>query len=210
MIRVSRLLSQYGLSPDPWWYTDESRERGQVVHSIAQSLLLKQSISVAPSFDGYAKALTKAFELLGIVPVAVERRLQFAPLLTGRPDVVGYLPKSIGEIPAGPCVVDIKSGEPLASHGIQLALYEKLADMTPDLRDALPIKMRGLPWQRIGLYVLKNGRHKPPQRYDDMHDRIAADCLLSLTLWRISKGLIVMPSTTVELDDPVDDPEGAM
>lgn len=202
MIRVSRLLAQNGLT-DPWWFTEEARELGRIVHLIAEAICQGQDVQVAPSFNGYKLALQRTWALLDMVPLAIERRLtSAADGVTGRPDVVGYLPRVIGAIPSGPIIVDFKSGAREPSHGVQLALYERLADATPDLRAALPPEHRDLPWTRLGAYVKDTGRFRV-HPYTDPHEVLVAHAILTLTEFKTHKGLLAPSADEAgQPDDP--------
>jgi hypothetical protein len=118
-----------------------------------------------------------------------------------RPDTIGLIHNPVGRLRAGPTIIDIKSGDKIAAHGIQLALYESLADATPDLRLALPPEYRDLPWQRVGLYVRDTGRYSLHPYLDD-GDRLIAQAILDLTRWRIAHGLLDPGTVAMQDDDP--------
>lgn len=203
MLRVSALLASAGLT-DPWWFTPESRERGRIVHFIAEQVFTEQPVAVGPDYAGYALALQRAKALLGIVPLAVERRF-YRPDgtgVSGRPDLVGFLPRPVGELPAGPCILDVKSGAPLPTHGLQLSFYEWLCEACPELRAWMPPDMAGLPWLRVGLYVKPNGRHRPPKLYTDPNDDIVRAAILDLATWRTAHGYLAAPDAGSQPDDP--------
>lgn len=202
MIRVSRLLSQYGLVDDAWW-TPVGRDRGTVVHALAEGEMLRQPVTAGPAYDGYARAVRDGLAALGFVPLFVERRLtRWAEGITGRPDGIGYVPRPVGKVMAGPAIVDIKSGDKEPYHALQLALYEWLAAATEDLRAALPTALQDLPWQRVGLYVKENGRFKI-HPYAEPTDREVALSLVTVTNWRITHGLLASERTDPrQPDDP--------
>lgn len=199
MLRASTLLHLAGLVDDRW-FTPESRERGTTVHLIARQVFTGRPVDVAPEYEGYAKALRDGYAALGLQPICVEQRLSMDGL-TGRPDLVGWLPNHIGSgIHAGPAIPDVKSGDPYPVHGVQLALYERLAE-AEGLRRHLPPSMRNLPWQRIGFYVREDGTYRL-RPYTESEDRIIADLILDLTRWRVAHGALTLPTETFD-DDAV-------
>jgi hypothetical protein len=200
MIRVSRLLSQYGLVDAEWW-TDEGRTRGTIVHEISENVMRQQAVTVSPTYAGYLNAVQRAMAALHFVPLFIERRLtNWKYGITGRPDALGYLPDPVGELPAGPTVLDIKSGSREPSHGIQLAFYEWLAEGTEDVRAQLPAKFVDMPWQRLGVYLRPNGRYSL-RRYNEFSDRDVVRGLIDVTLWRIREGLIKVGTESSQPDD---------
>lgn len=200
MLRVSRLLSSLRLSPDPSWFTTLSQERGVAVHAIAEAVFQGQPIDVAPQYAGYRLALERAAAALDLEVLAVERRLtSAADGLTGRPDLLAVARRRVGTIPAGPVIVDVKSGMVLPSHALQLGLYERLilaADLPWDLRGFLV----EAPWTRVGLYVRPTGDYKITV-YDDPIDRLLCSSLLDIARWRARHGL-----DRLTLDDLARDP----
>jgi hypothetical protein len=196
-MRVSRVLAAAGLT-DTTWFTEESRQRGTAVHAIAEAVFQGHAVEVSPAFAGYKKAIEAGVKALAFAPVCVERRL-VSEELTGRPDALGFVTRPTGSaIHAGPAIVDIKSGQPMPVHGIQLALYERLADAN-GLRLSLPDPRWDLPWNRIGLYVAATGRYEIFP-YTDPSDYVVAQAALDLMRWRVAHGLL-----TDETDQP-DDP----
>ncbi|HET9023069.1 MAG TPA: hypothetical protein VFN64_00765 [Burkholderiaceae bacterium] len=196
------MLTAAGLT-DAYWFTHEGRERGRAIHAVAADVFDGREVAVAPVHDGYLKALVAAYRALRFAAICVERRL-FDGDVTGRPDAVGWLAHPIGRVPAGPAIVDVKSGDRSPAHGIQLALYANLADALR-LRHLLPPEYRDLPWQRLGLYVRSNGRYAL-HHYDDDHDYRIAEAILDLTRWRLAHGLLRDDGLTFS-DDP-ETPDG--
>lgn len=187
MIRVSRLLSGLGMSPDPQWYTEESQQRGHAVHTIAEAIFAGEEIDPAPAYAGYAKAIRDAWKALPLIPVAIERRLvDFAVNVSGRTDVIGYLRTPVGRYHAGPLVADIKSGDPCPAHGLQLGIYEWLA--TRHLKSGIPNDLMSQPWQKVGIYVSANGRYRL-KAYNDPLDRVTCAALITIANWRHANGL---------------------
>ena len=197
MIRVSRVLAEAGLV-DTTWFTDAARSRGTAVHALAEAAFQRQQLSVAPSLEGFASALAAGIAALGFEAVCVERRFAFNGI-TGRPDAIGFATRPVGSgIHIGPMIVDVKSGEQYDSHGIQLALYEMLANAN-NVHALLPVVYRDVPWNRVALYVAENGRYKM-HPYTDPMDHVVAAAALDLVRWRLAHGLLSV------VDDPPDDP----
>lgn len=207
MYRVSRLLAVSGLV-DPFYFTQASRDRGHVVHAIAEAVFQQQTVTVGPAYEGYARALYDAAAVLALKPILVEHRLDDGET-TGRPDVVGWLPVRVGRLFAGPAIVDVKSGDPSVAHGVQLAFYELLANNHPELRQSLPEYMRCLPWSRIGLYVRENGTYTL-RNYDDYNDTQVAHAIQDLVRWKITHGLLAQGDIAWQDDDPTfpEEPDG--
>lgn len=199
MFRVSRVLAAAGFV-DPFWFTEQSRERGRAVHTIAEAIFQGQPVHVSPAYDGYLTALRAGIAALHFAPICIERRL-VARDVTGRPDAVGYTSKAIGKIHAGGAIVDIKTGGPSPVHGIQLAMYEQLVAAN-SLRDLLPEWFRDLPWNRIGLYVTESGTYKI-HPYLDPNDHFIAQAIVDVTRWRAAHGLLLMDDVAAQDDDPV-------
>lgn len=199
MFRVSRLLSSAGLT-DPWFFTQVARDRGHIVHCIAEQVFTHQPVTVAPAYAGFELALRLAKRTLKFEPICVERRLSRMDL-TGRPDAIGWIPDRVGQIHPGPAILDVKSGERYPSHGIQLCWYCELADATADLRAALPEAFRDLPWQRIGVYVKETGRFTL-HHYTDPLDTLICSAIIDLARWREAHGLL-RSGELAQDDDPI-------
>lgn len=182
-------------------YTDESRQRGQAAHLALAALLRQQRVALAPQYQGYVESIQAALDGLAFVPVAVERRLRDGDV-TGRPDAVGYVTR--GPF-AGPAVLDGKTCVPAAWHGVQVAMYARLAE---SLRDAMPAAVRRLPWLRMALRLKPDGRLRfvfvPLTDPDDYR---AADAALDLARWRSAHGVFVPADGVGDFDG--DDPFGS-
>ena len=197
MLRVSRVIAEAGLV-DTTWFTETARTRGTIVHALAEAAFQRQQGSVAPSLAGFAFALSAGIAALGFEAVCVERRFAHNGI-TGRPDAIGFVTRPVGSgIHAGPMIVDVKSGEQNDAHGIQLALYEMLANAN-NVHALLPVVYRDVPWNRVGLYVAENGRYRI-HTYTDPMDHVVAAAALDLARWRLAHGLLSV------IDDPPDDP----
>lgn len=197
MIRVSSLISTFGLSPDPYWFTSEGRRRGQAVHWVGEQVLRRNDTTVQPELQGYQSGLMALRDTFGWQPVTIEKRLNDVDV-TGRPDTIGFVPYPVGKVHAGPAVADIKSGLPYASHAIQLAIYERLAERN-GIRDLLPSEFRDLPFTRWGWYVKPDGDYRN-KVYPEPTDRLVSDALVTLYRFRKAHGLIV--DSTEAIDDP--------
>lgn len=199
-VRVSTLLGDHGLSVNSSWFTEESRERGQLVHWLGEHVLKGIEVSCAPSMSGYLEALRKGAEVLSWSSLLSECRMT-SGFVTGRPDSLGLVRKRAGSIPAGPAILDIKSGEPYDSHGVQLALYELLARETGKIEQVFGAA--SVPVSRIGLYVKSDGKYHV-KLYDDSTDRIAAAALVNITRWRAAHGML---PDQPPIEDPQQDEE---
>lgn len=194
---------------DPSWFTQEGRDRGNVVHMAAECVFTGQDVAVAPAYRGYVEALRNGATALKVVPIWVERRLRMADL-TGRPDLVGYVTERVGQIFPGPVIPDVKSGTREPQHGVQLAFYEMLAEAC-GARALLPPEFRDLPWQRVGFYVDARGCYRL-HPYADPDDFTVAHAILDLTRWRLRHGLIRLTDDddlAEELADGITGDDGA-
>jgi hypothetical protein len=207
MNRVSSLLAMAGVTGGAeWFYTEAGQERGHAVHIIGEEAFAKREIVVSPEYAGYATAVTRARDALGIIVIGLEQRLfDRSRNYSGRPDVIGYLPRPVGKIPAAAVIADLKSGDPMASHALQLGFYEMLAEANPEIRKRLPEKYNRLPFQRIGIYVKANGSYKI-KHYTDFNDRHVCNAILNLAAWRQRNGLFSSTSDGDGSREPDDDP----
>ena len=201
-MRVSSILRVNGMV-DAWWFQSEHRERGRAVHWLLEAVLRGQDVSPGDKYAGYLAGIRAGLAALPLVPVCVERRLE-AHGISGRPDVVGYLDAPVGRLPAGPVVVDGKSGGPLPWHGVQLAFYEWLAQSC-GLREEMPPQYRRLPWTLLGLYVDAAGGHRI-KTYGGPADRDAMYSAVVVARWRVEHGLLDAAQLAVNEDEEPAEP----
>lgn len=202
-MRVSSIISACGMV-DATWFTRESGERGNAVHWLLEAVLLGQEVLPADELAGFLLGIRRGLATLSsLVPMQVEQRIT-ANGISGRPDVVGYLDAPHGRIPAGPTIIDGKSGMHLPSHGVQLAFYELLAETT-GLRDKMPKVHRSRPWNLLGLYVGDDGSYKV-KVFGEPEDREAMHATIVLTRWRVMNGLLSSEALAVRGPDPAPPP----
>lgn len=143
---ITGILKDAGLVDDRW-FTDESRERGSIVHRLTTDYDLGalEPRSVVSTYRNYLLAYVDAKQMIGSpdwshieVPMAHSRK-KFA----GRPDRVGVLFGGIS-------VVEIKSGAPEKCHPIQTAMQAILASQHVHIPPEAIL--------RFGLYLKPNGR----------------------------------------------------
>lgn len=207
--RVSNILGTCGMV-DTWWFQPEHQERGRAVHWLLEAVLRGEEVQPGEQYAGYVKGIRAALAALPLVPVQVETRLT-ANGTTGRPDVVGFFTKPVGYFPAGPVIIDGKTGIPMPVHRAQLAFYEMLAEAN-GLRDLMPPEQRRLPWTLLGLYVDAKGGHRL-KTYGGPEDREVMHAALTLTRWRVANGLLDAEALAVKdetelVAPPVEDVEG--
>jgi len=145
LVSVTTLLERDG-QLDSWWFTEESRDRGQWVHArTAEFDLTGESgdLSRHEEWAGYVRAY-ESFRRL------VPCRFDLVEVPLYRPDLgLAGTPDRGGLVYGRETVLDLKTGGPLEWHGRQLALYDIL-------RGQLPPGTR----QRIGLYLSTTGKFK--------------------------------------------------
>ena len=132
---------------DSTWMTEESSERGKVVHSLTahfDSESLDVATDVDESFRGYLLAHQKVAALLSprwthIEMPVVHPSYRFG----GRPD-------RLGRVYGLKTVLEVKSGAPMKSHAIQTALQAILAAS----EGGLPAEH----WVRMAEYLTPTGK----------------------------------------------------
>ena len=119
---VSDVLAPY---IDKQWFTDESRTRGDIVHSAVASYLLGLfSPPVAPEYQGYVTSMKRWIDEMVVEVVLVEKRLVDERLkYCGKPDLIAALKGRDFNT-----LIDFKTGQQeLKSFRIQNAAYRNLA-----------------------------------------------------------------------------------
>ena len=127
---ITGMLTDTGWIDDAW-YTEESRERGQLVHDLSAKYDLgaipdPSAVECAPKYKGYFLGYVKAMRAIKPTWRYVEQALfNLTDRWGGRPDRVGKLWGAWA-------VVEIKTGVAAKATPIQLALQAILA--APDLK----------------------------------------------------------------------------
>jgi hypothetical protein len=144
---ITGMLEAAGLIDDTW-YTEESCERGQCVHSLTADYDLGalNPAGCVSCYRPYLLAHVGAMKVLRPKWRAVEEPM-IHPVLRfgGRPDRVGL----VTQLQA---VLEVKSGAPDDSHCIQTALQAILASYKHPLPPAS--------WARYALYLKDSGKYK--------------------------------------------------
>jgi len=145
---ITGMLTRAGWVDD-LWMTEESSERGRIVHSLTADYdlgAIEDPRSVVSVHKAYLLAHVAAMKVLGLEVLSVEEPLVH-PIhyFGGRPD---RAVDDAGE--KGP--LEIKSGEPAKSHPIQTALQAILLEQEL----LIPAEMQ----KRQCLYLRPNGRYK--------------------------------------------------
>jgi hypothetical protein len=170
---ITGMLEQAGLIDDRW-YTEESCERGQVVHRLTADYdlgAIEDVRSVVSGFKPYLEAHVAAMRILRpqwahVEEPLVSTRYRFG----GRPDRVGL-------VYGAHSVLEVKSGALEAAHAIQTALQAILAG------EELHLPPEAI--NRYGLYLTKAGKFKLEQfidrgDFDEAHRIIARTCQVAI------------------------------
>lgn len=144
---VSRILTD-GLGLESAFYTEEGRDRGELVHRIT-ALSHGGVEGIEESLMGYLVAYRQFCDEYRPVWDLIEEPLGHEAF-AGTPD-------RVGTIRGTRSVVDLKTGGPLPWHPLQLSAYEWLAkawDREHQLGGT------GLPYQRMAVYLKADGTYR--------------------------------------------------
>jgi len=168
---VTQIIGGVGLV-DTQWFTEESRQRGHAVHAATQledAGVLDWS-NLHPEVEPRAHAWRKFKQDTGYVPILVEHMVHNVPMgYVGRLDrVCAHHLRANDRI-----ILDIKSGLPGATTGLQLAGYVM----------ALGESYRDLWTKRYGLWLREDATYRliPYKELSDFEDFKAA---IRLNNWR--------------------------
>jgi hypothetical protein len=171
---VTHILGAEGLRRDVERYYDEyGRERGRIVHETIR--LYHEGrldpMNVDPVVEPYLDAWVEFLKDSKYQPMdgGVEVRLA-APAIR-----VAGTADSIGSYEGRAAILDIKTGGPHPSTGIQLAGYEYLYQADPE--------HDGTTCRRIGVYLNAEGKYKLVE-YKDRHDRDVFLAAVRLFHWK--------------------------
>jgi hypothetical protein len=176
ILGVSKILSAAGLV-DTTWLSEDAAFRGTLVHKTVE-LYVKDDLdeaSLDPRLAGYLEGYRRFERESGFVVAIVEGVYQTE--LSMYHAVYGYAgtPDLYGSIGARRIVVDVKSGDPQAWHGDQLAFYSMLFD--PDRPD------------RANLYLRPDGTYRF-DKHTGREDFDNAKAALAIARLRIARGLV--------------------
>lgn len=140
---------------DDTWFTEESSERGQVVHQLTADYdlgAIEDPRSVTSEHKGYFLAHVHAMKLAGLEVLAVEEPLVHPFYRFGvRPDRAVNDRGMVGPL-------EIKTGDPAKSHPLQTALQA----IALEAKLLIPPELQ----QRLCLYLKPNGRFKLEEHKD--------------------------------------------
>lgn len=170
---VTEILRSTGLI-DASWFTPEARERGRAVHMACEFYDqgdLDEDV-LDPAIAGYVEAYKSYRAYIGLASSHewIEMPMQDKTgVYAGTPDrVLSVRPRGI---------IDIKSGAPMAWHGIQLAAYVNMLDDP-------------FSYSRFGLYLRQDGKFRlkeyPKSEY--MADLSIFQSALNIHYWRQRNG----------------------
>lgn len=133
------------------WFTDWARDRGSAVHQACHFYDEGDldELQLDPAIRGHVDAYKRFIDENDYEPGVIETPV------CNEIDRVAGTPDRVGMYKGYPGIIDIKSGAPLAWHGLQLAGYDSC------------IQGR---FKRWGLYLREDGTYKIKQ-YEDRHDK---------------------------------------
>lgn len=142
---VTQILDVAGVYKNKRFFTEEGRDRGSKVHKIAEAVFTDQEIEIPKAFQGYFEALMD-FKSASPIQIKFTEKKLYHPLdgFCGTVDLIGEL-KASGE----KALIDIKSGQPDQSTGLQLGGYSILLD-----------RERAEFVKRYALHINKNGKYR--------------------------------------------------
>ena len=158
------MLHADGHIDDRWW-TEEYAQRGTNVHLLTELydrgkiVTVPDRILEKPYLDCYIEAEAQLGpRYTAIEKIRAHRTLGFC----GTPDRLGNGTKMWLDVEF---VLDIKTGQPLGWHALQLALYDILTRRTTMAEQSR---------RRIGLYLRGNGKSARVKVYSDASDYVTA------------------------------------
>jgi hypothetical protein len=166
---VTGMLTRTGWIDDEW-FTEESSERGTIVHTLTADYdlgAIENPSSVTSEHKGYLLAHVACMALLGVEVLAVEEPIVCPVHRFGnRPDRVVSDQGLVGPL-------EIKSGDEAKSHPIQTALQA----IALEHKLQVPAELQ----QRLCVYLKPNGRfkvreHKDPADFTRAREIIRACC----------------------------------
>lgn len=173
---VTQLLKDYGILTGIEYAKEEDLWRGQAVHETIRfwhkgTLNLK---TLDPILEPYLNDYIKVCDGTGFKPLMWElMRYSGTYNFAGKFDIGGLFKNDNGL----ESVVEIKTGAPAPSHGVQLALYDIILPVLAEHRN------------RIGIYLKGDGKPKLIL-YKDVSDYPAAYSLLNIENWKRQKNII--------------------
>jgi hypothetical protein len=151
---VTGMLTRTGWVDDTWM-TEESCERGQIVHTLTADFdlgAIENPHTVTSAHKGYLLAHVALMQALGVTVLAVEEPIVCPVHRFGvRPDRVDDDAGLVGPF-------EIKSGEEAKSHPIQTALQA----IALEHKLQVPAELQ----QRLCAYLKPNGRYKLREHRD--------------------------------------------
>jgi len=153
MPRVTEVISPY---IDKTWFTDESRERGQIIHSACACFARGLWSPPMPTeYEGFFISFEKWFSTFVKNVLLVEKTLTDSEMgFHGTPDIIVTMIDGVVTIP------DYKTGAKTKTWAVQMAAYKHLA-----------IK-NGYPVERVG--TLKLHPDGTMASFDSYEDSLAA------------------------------------
>lgn len=147
LISVTQVLTLAGRI-DATWFTEESRWRGQMVHTLTEAFDRGDPLQVPVGLEGYLDAYASMVAIVRPVYVDTECEVQ-----DGR--CGGRIDRVCASIFGEPGMIDFKTGPPSSWHGLQLAAYNAMRPTGA----------------RYGCYLQANGKYKLIPYEDSMDHR---------------------------------------
>jgi hypothetical protein len=169
---VTQIITKLGLSGNTEWFTEEGRTRGRHVH-LACHYLDENDLDM----DSFSKDYWGYLDAYKLFLDEVKPLWHFIERFVACPDYkyAGTFDR-MGSMLSTSCVVDIKTGQPHPSIGLQLAAYKSAWE-------------RQAKQKRYGLFLSKDGMYKIVA-YDDNNDIKIFRAAVALWYWKNNNKLI--------------------
>lgn len=169
VLSVTQILEAVGLVDDDY-FTEDSRTRGRYVHRMvlySEREGLDEN-TVDERLRGYLEAYRRFVQEVAVGPCTLLERPLCDPILrfAGTPD-------QLRPMQGRETLIDLKSGQPHPTHGLQLAAYEHL----------IWRQLRCGRLDRAAVYLKPNGSYRL-RMYEDRNDWKIFDCARVLAQWK--------------------------
>ena len=137
------------------FFTPQGQDRGTTVHQLAEKMFRREPIDVPVAFKGYITALSDWQRDVVFEPSHIEERVDHQGFnYCGTVDLIG----NMGTESPFQCLIDIKTGSPDASTGLQLAAYALAFFFNKKTNGEE--REKAIAMRRFAIHPNKNGKYK--------------------------------------------------